>query len=91
MAADSRRTPGYRTVYSMDLMKALRKLHPDAVLIDRKGRAWTAEDLEYTLRDDVRDEGWNRQRVVLRDDGIYRTCGEGKDEPLYLLTERVVK
>jgi hypothetical protein len=75
----------------MDLIKALRKLDPDAVLIDRKGKAWTAEDLEYTLLDDMRDEGWNRQRVVLRDDGIYRTSGEGKEQALYFFTQPVEK
>lgn len=74
----------------MDLITALKKFHADDVLVDSKGRAWTAEDLEYTLRDDVKDPKWNRQQVSILPDGIYRTDKEGKpEELLYLLSSEV--
>jgi hypothetical protein len=74
----------------MDLIKALRKLHADTVLIDKNGKAWTAEDLEYTLLDDLRDQQWNRQTVQLTDTGIYRISEQGQpEELLYSLAEIV--
>ncbi len=74
----------------MDLIKALRKLHADTVLIDKNGKAWTAEDLEYTLLDDLRDQQWNRQTVQLTDSGIYRIGEQGQpEELLYSLAEVV--
>jgi len=74
----------------MDLINALRKLHADAVLIDQKGKAWTAEDLEYTLLDERRDPQWNRQPVRLAEDGIYRAGKESQpDELLYAIGEKV--
>ncbi|HXK61001.1 MAG TPA: hypothetical protein PLP42_14015 [Acidobacteriota bacterium] len=74
----------------MDLIAALRRLHADAVLIDRNGKAWTAEDLEYTLLDEIRDQQWNRQTVQLTEDGIYHVGQDGRpDELLYAITEEV--
>jgi len=74
----------------MDLIKALRQLHADTVLIDKNGKAWTAEDLEYTLLDDRRDQRWNRQSVQLTETGIYRIGEQGEpEELLYTLPETV--
>ena len=75
----------------MDLLMALRKLHADTVLIDRKGKAWTAEDLEYTLLDDARNKQWNSQPVMMTEAGIYRPGEQGQpDELLYSLAETPV-
>lgn len=75
----------------MDLLKALRKLHADTVLIDRNGKAWTAEDLEYTLLDDRRNQEWNSQSVQLTETGIYRIGEQGQpEELLYSLAETAV-
>jgi len=75
----------------MDLLKALRTLHADAVLIDRNGKAWTAEDLEYTLLDDRRNRQWNCQSVLMTETGIYRIGEQGQpQELLYSLAETVV-
>jgi len=74
----------------MDLIKALRQLHADAVLVDKNGKAWTAEDLEYTLLDDLRDPKWNSQSVKLTELGIYRVGNQGQpEELLYSLAEVV--
>ncbi|MFB3904010.1 MAG: hypothetical protein ACE15E_11200 [Acidobacteriota bacterium] len=74
----------------MDLIKALRTLHADTVLIDKNGKAWTAEDLEYTLLDELRDQQWNSQTVRLTDTGIYRIGEQGQPEELiYSLPETV--
>ncbi len=74
----------------MDLIKALRKLHADTVLVDKNGKAWTAEDLEYTLLDELRNQQWNCQAVQLTDTGIYRIGEQGqREELLYSLPETV--
>lgn len=71
-----------KRVENMDLLKALRTLHADAVLIDRKGKAWTAEDLEYALLDDRRNQRWNCQSVLMTETGIYRIGEQGRPEEL---------
>ncbi len=75
----------------MDLLKALRTLHAAAVLIDRTGKAWTAEDLEYTLLADRRNQQWNCQSVVMTETGICRIGEQGQpQELLYSLAETAV-
>lgn len=79
-----------KTTKQMNLIRALRMLDADSVLLDREGKAWTAEDLEYTLLEDVRDQKWNGQSVQLSNDGIYRLDETGNQkELLYLFPELI--
>ena len=79
-----------KTTKKMNLIRALRTLDADSVLLDREGKAWTAEDLEYTLIDDVRDRTWNSQPVQVSNEGIYRLDEGGtRRELLYLFPELI--
>ncbi len=79
-----------RPTKKMNLIRALRTLDADSVLLDREGKAWTAEDLEYTLLDDVRDLTWNRQPVQVSNEGIYGLDETGtRKELLYLFPELI--
>jgi len=74
-----------------DVIAVLRQRNPDCVLVDNAGRSWTAEDLEYTLLDELRNKRWpSRSAATLRPDGIYSVDDKGQPgERLYLLFEVV--
>ena len=69
---------------TIGVIAALRQLKPDCVLIDRAGRAWTAEDPDYTLLDELRNRLWSSCPATLpaRRDLHRRRQGPARRAPL---------